>query len=96
MFDGGWDGGAVVGTSSITATEVTGLGQDALQILADRLRACVDAGSSTSTDVRADAVALWLGLHGLAHQRAVVPGFPWPADVAERVVAALSRLRPGA
>jgi hypothetical protein len=25
---------------------------------------------ATSTDLHADAIALWLGLHGLAHQRA--------------------------
>ena len=78
--------------ASLTTAEVTGLGQDALAVLADRLGACVEAGTSTSTDVGADAVVLWLGLHGLAHQQSVAPGFPWPADVAERLVTALARL----
>jgi AcrR family transcriptional regulator len=94
MFDGVWDGAEAVAGSSVTAAEVTHLGQDALGALADRLRACVDAETSTSTDVEADAVALWLGLHGLAHQRAVAPGFPWPDDIGERVVDALARLVP--
>lgn len=95
MFGGVWDGGAAVTTSTVTAAEVTGLGRDALEILTDRLQACVDDGSSTGTDVHADVVALWLGLHGLAHQRAVASAFPWPADITERVVAPLARLRPG-
>ncbi|HEX4247258.1 MAG TPA: hypothetical protein VH008_05280 [Pseudonocardia sp.] len=39
-----------------------------------------------------DAVALWLGLHGLAHQRATTRTFPWPADITLRVVNPLSHL----
>ncbi|MEV4997531.1 hypothetical protein [Streptomyces niveus] len=32
----------------------------------------------------------WLGLHGLAHQRAVSPAFRWPPGIAERVITALA------
>jgi AcrR family transcriptional regulator len=53
---------------------------------------CVAAGHSTSTDPDADAVALWLGLHGLAHQSTLIHTFPWSADVVPRVVAALAHL----
>lgn len=95
MFDGAWDGREAVATSSsVTTDDLAGLGEEALGILADRLRACVDAGVSSSTDPRSDAVALWLGLHGLAHQRAVAPAFPWPSDVVERVVRPLAGLAP--
>ena len=45
--------------------------------------------------VDADAVALWLGLHGLAHQKSVTVSFPWPADIAERLIVALAHLTGG-
>ncbi|MDT7668253.1 MAG: hypothetical protein QOC74_1036, partial [Pseudonocardiales bacterium] len=43
-------------------------------------------------DLSADAVALWLGLHGLAHQQSVTVSFPWPPDITERLVVALAHL----
>ena len=96
MFGGVWSAAAAISTSAITAAEVTDLGQNALHVLRTRLRACIDAGTSTSTNAEDDAVALWLGLHGLAHQRAVSTAFPWPSDIAERVVGPLAQLRPPA
>jgi hypothetical protein len=33
-----------------------------------------------------------VGLHGLAHQRALIPDFPWPPDITERLVTALAHL----
>jgi hypothetical protein len=66
-----------------------------MAMLNGALRDCIAAGSATSTDVVADAVALWLGLHGLAHQRASTVSFPWPADIAERMITALAHLRDG-
>jgi hypothetical protein len=68
------------------------LGEEAMRILEDCLARCLAAGHCTSTDPAADAVALWLGLHGLAHQRAVAPAFPWPADIVQRVALPLSHL----
>ncbi|MDT7610426.1 MAG: hypothetical protein QOG96_4929, partial [Pseudonocardiales bacterium] len=53
---------------------------------------CVAAGIATTTDLSADAVALWLGLHGLAHQQSVTVSFPWPPDITERLVVALAHL----
>jgi AcrR family transcriptional regulator len=84
MFGGLWNGGAAVDNAEVSAAEVTELGQEALAVLVAALDACVAAGSSTS--------ALWLGLHGLAHQRSVAAGFPWPADIAERLIASLAHL----
>jgi AcrR family transcriptional regulator len=63
-----------------------------LRILTEVLAGCVAAGRSTSTDPGADATSLWVGLHGLAHQRAVTASYPWPADIVHRITAPLSRL----
>ncbi|WP_329033989.1 TetR/AcrR family transcriptional regulator [Streptomyces sp. NBC_01725] len=70
------------------------LGAQALRVLTGVLGDCATAGRSTSTDPCADAVALWLGLHGLAHQRTVSHAFPWPADLVRHFAASLSRLGP--
>jgi AcrR family transcriptional regulator len=92
MFGGVWNAAEAPDTTTVTAAEVTQLGQDALAVIITSLDACVAAGRSTSDDTAADAVALWLGLHGLAHQRAVITGFPWPADIAERLIDSLAHL----
>lgn len=67
-------------------------GAEALNILAGALADCVNAGRSASTDPAADASALWLGLHGLAHQRANSRISPLPATRVRPFVAALSHL----
>ena len=90
MFGGLWM--PALGESSVTEEDLTGLGMPALQVMVDALRDCVTAGQATSTDLFSDAVALWLGLHGLAHQRSVIRAFPWPADIADRVIGALAHL----
>ena len=69
-----------------------GPGAETLRVLTHSLAACVTAGHCTSDDPAADAFALWLGLHGLAHQRAVARAFPWPADIAHRIAIPLSHL----
>ncbi|WP_218147985.1 TetR/AcrR family transcriptional regulator [Lentzea xinjiangensis] len=92
MFGGLWTPSAEV--TSITDDDLESLGLEALTLLADVLGACVEAGiAHGSDDLYGDAVALWLGLHGLAHQRAVVRTMPGPADVAERLIKALAHLR---
>ena len=63
-------------------------------MFASALRECVSTGRSGSTAPAADAVALWVGLHGLAHQRVVAPLFPWPDAMADRLVDPLARLHP--
>jgi hypothetical protein len=37
------------------------------------------------------SIAVWVGLHGLAHQRLSAPSFPWPPDIAGRIIAGLAR-----
>ncbi|WP_215732298.1 TetR/AcrR family transcriptional regulator [Lentzea atacamensis] len=94
MFGGLWT--PSVEDTSITDDELESLGAEALTLLADVLGACVGAGiAHDSDDLYGDAVALWLGLHGLAHQRAVVRKMPGPADVAERLITALAHLKSG-
>ncbi|MFE9724219.1 TetR/AcrR family transcriptional regulator [Streptomyces sp. NPDC005794] len=88
MFGGLWVPDLSEG--SVTEDDMVALGQESLRLLAEALEGCVAAGRAVSDDVPADAVALWLGLHGLAHQRAVAPSFPWPPDIAERVIATLA------
>ncbi|MGY0070318.1 TetR-like C-terminal domain-containing protein [Streptomyces sp. QTS137] len=93
MFGGLWTPDPNEG--SVTEEDMVGPGRASLRRFAEALEDCVAAGRATSTDVFADAVALWLGLHGLAHQRAVAPSFPWPPDIAERVVTTLAHFTDG-
>jgi AcrR family transcriptional regulator len=76
----------------VTPEDVTALGVEAVQILTDTLTECVAAGRSTSANPGDDAISLWAGLHGLAHQYAVTRSYPWPADIVHRVAASLSHL----
>ena len=92
MFGGLWMPDLTA--SSVTEADMHALGQDTLELLSTALRHCVDAGLATSTDPSADAVALWVGLHGLAHQQSVTVAFPWPPDIAERLIDALAHLQP--
>jgi len=92
MFGGLWSGAEGVKSEAFTLADVMSLGQDALHILAGCVIACVEAGRSTSDNPASDTIALWLGLHGLAHQRMVAPAFPFPADIEDRLVNALAHL----
>ena len=92
MFGGLWTPSA--DDTSITDADLDSLGAEALTLLADVLGACVEAGiAHGSDDLYGDAVAVWFGLHGLAHQRAVVRKMPGPADVGERLIKALAHLK---
>jgi AcrR family transcriptional regulator len=92
MFGGLWNAEAAIDEAAITVADATELGQETLRVLTAALADCVAAGRSASTDPGADAVALWLGLHGLAHQRAVSRAFPWPADITDRLIVPLAHL----
>jgi AcrR family transcriptional regulator len=70
----------------------TTMGAEAMRVLTDSLTACVASGQCDSTDPALDAIALWLGLHGLAHQKAVASSYPWPADITQRVAVSLAHL----
>ena len=91
MFGGLWM--PDLDASTLTEADLHELGQGTLQLLAQSIGDCAAAGIASSTDPSADAVALWVSLHGLAHQQSVTVSFPWPADITERLVVALAHLR---
>ena len=93
MFGGLWM--PDLETSSLTEADMHALGGGSLQLLADVLGDCVAAGIATSTDLSADAIALWVGLHGLAHQQSVTVSFPWPPGIDERLITTLAHLVDG-
>lgn len=93
LFGGLWSAAGAVQAGTMSEADVGELGQEVLAVLAGALTDCVAAGRSTSTDPAADAIALWLALHGLAHQRAVVHAFGWPADIEDRLIGPLAHLR---
>ncbi|MFC4560958.1 TetR/AcrR family transcriptional regulator [Nocardiopsis mangrovi] len=91
MFGGIWK--RELRSSSVTQHDLHAIGQASKELLADAVGRCAAAGISTSTDPWADSAALWMGLHGLAHQRSAVTGnYWWPPDIAERLVVSLARL----
>jgi AcrR family transcriptional regulator len=92
MFDGGHHPVGSDSDSDSDSDDLAAPGAEAVRILTAALTDCVTDGRSTSTDPSADASVLWVGLHGLAHQRAVATSYPWPADIVHRVAAPLSRL----
>lgn len=93
MLGGVWDATDAVGIPGVEPDELSALGLEALAVFTEAFRACVRAGRSISDDAEADSIALWLGLHGLAHQRAVSTLFPWPADIGDRVIDPLLHLK---
>jgi AcrR family transcriptional regulator len=53
-------------------------GAESFALLVRGIEDCVVAGVSASTDVIADATAVWVALHGTVTLRTALPGFPWP------------------
>ncbi len=53
-------------------------GAESFAQLAQAIQDCVTAGASASTDVVADATAVWVAMHGTVTLRTALPGFPWP------------------
>jgi len=64
------------------------------EALVEGISDCIAAGTSSSTDPRADATAVWSGLHGYAALHSAIPGFPWPArqEMLTRIVRGLARI----
>ena len=91
MFGGVWM--PDLESSSLTESDLHALGEESLGLIAGVLEGCVAAGIATTTDLSADAVALWVALHGLAHEQSVTVSFPWPPDIAERLIVALAHLK---
>jgi AcrR family transcriptional regulator len=69
-------------------------GAEAFSLLLRAIQDCVAAGASASTDVLADATAVWVSLHGTVTLRTTLPRFPWPplAPQLQHQVLALARV----
>ncbi|MFD6156906.1 TetR/AcrR family transcriptional regulator [Nocardia sp. NPDC060256] len=91
MFGGVWM--PALDETTLTEADVSSLGDATMGMLVEIMHECVRAGESTSTDLSVDTVAVWLGLHGLAHQRAATVAYPWPPGIADRMVTALAHLK---
>ena len=61
---------------------VPGYGAGTFALLVQAIEDCVTAGVSASTDVVADATAVWVALHGTVSLRTALPRFPWPDPAA--------------
>ena len=57
-------------------------GAGTFALLVQAIQDCVTAGVSASTNVVADATAVWVALHGTVTLRAALPRFPWPDPAA--------------
>ena len=93
MFGGVWNAAAALAQHPEQAERLNALGSDTMAVLVDAIETCVTAGVSLSNDPYRDAVALWVALDGLAHQRRVAPLFAWPPALPRTIVTALARLR---
>jgi AcrR family transcriptional regulator len=65
-------------TLSPDVRPVLELGAEAFAVLVEAIADCVKAGASASTDIMADATAVWVALHGTVSLRTARPRFPWP------------------
>lgn len=91
MFGGLWM--PALDETTLTEADMVALGDETLRLLTEVMLDCVRADQATSTDLPADTIGLWLGLHGLAHQRASTVAFPWPPDIADRMITSLAHLK---
>lgn len=92
MFGGVWNAADDMADATVTRDDVAALGLFLLDDLTELLEACVADGRSRSSAPAADAVALWVAMHGLAHQRIVSTMFPWPDHIDHTIIGRLAYL----
>jgi AcrR family transcriptional regulator len=70
-------------------------GAESFALLVTSIEDCVRAGISASTDIVADATAVWVAMHGTITLRSTLPGFPWPdpGQFVGQFVRSLARVR---
>jgi AcrR family transcriptional regulator len=70
-------------------------GAESFALLVDAIENCVNAGESASTDIVADATAVWVAMHGTVSLRTALPGFPWPEarQFVRQLILSLARIR---
>ncbi|MGO9082654.1 MAG: TetR/AcrR family transcriptional regulator [Streptosporangiaceae bacterium] len=71
-------------------------GAESFALLLHGIEECARAGRSASTDILADATAVWVALHGTVTLRTALPGFPWPeaGQFVRQFVLPLARVTP--
>jgi AcrR family transcriptional regulator len=76
--------------------ELPPVGGEGFALLVGGIRECVEAGVSSSTDVFADATAIWVALHGTVSLWSTLCRGPWPDDhdFVRRLVVVLARIDP--
>jgi AcrR family transcriptional regulator len=76
--------------------ELPPVGGEGFALLVEGIRECVEAGVSSSTDVFADATAIWVALHGTVSLWSTLCGGPWPDDhdFVRRLVVVLAHIDP--
>ena len=76
--------------------ELPPVGGEGFALLVEGIRECVEAGVSSSTDVFADATAIWVALHGTVSLWSALCGGPWPDDndFVRRLVVVLAHIGP--
>ena len=76
--------------------ELPPIGGEGFALLVDSIRDCVDAGVSSSTDVFADATAVWVALHGTISLWSSMCAGPWPGgrDFVRQLTLTLARIEP--
>jgi AcrR family transcriptional regulator len=70
-------------------------GAESFALLVQSIEDCVETGASASTDVVADATAVWVAMHGTVTLRTALPGFPWldPDQFVRQYVLSLAQVR---
>ena len=73
------------------------VGAEAFARVMEGIARCVAEGRSTSTDVFADATAVWVALHGTVSLWSTMCDFPWPDQegFVRRLVLSLARIGEG-
>ena len=72
-------------------TETAPIYTGSVDMMIGLLQACIDSGTSTSTNAADDSVAIWCYAHGLVALPAAITSFPWP-DRATHLAAAVNNL----
>jgi len=82
----------------LVMTETAPLITESFGLVVSALTDCVAIGASTSTDVFADCVAVWCGVHGLVALPSAITTFPWPDldNLLDKMVTRLTGLNPDA
>jgi AcrR family transcriptional regulator len=73
------------------------VGSEAFALLVNAIKACVTAGVSASSDVVADATAVWVALHGtVSLHTSLSRRFPWPdlSQFVRGLVLTLAKITP--